>query len=323
MSEPLPVLIGASEAFAAFRARLERTAHSDATVLVTGESGTGKELAAEVLHAASPRRHASFVRADLGGLAPTLAEATLFGHEKGAFTDAKSAREGLFRRAHGGTLLLDDVHLLAPAVQVKLLRVLQERCVEPLGAEATVSVDVRLVATTSQDLAAEVRAGRFRGDLYWRLAVVALEIPPLRVRKADIRELAEHLLPRVAARLKVPERALAPAALERLLSHAWPGNVRELENALERVLALPESAGAAIEAAELEFLNEAVASAADDLARAALRHGLSVEEVTRAMLERSLAEHRGNVSAAARAVGLTRRAFDYRLVRRSDGGAGA
>ncbi len=331
ISAPLD-LVGSSPALAAFREQIQQAARGDATVLLVGESGTGKGLAARFLHHAGARRERPFVICSLAGLAPSLVESILFGHERGAFTDAHKERRGLFRRAEGGTLVLDDVDLLPLEMQVKLLRALQERVVEPVGAEHPVPIDVRIVATTSRDLLAEVAARRFRQDLYYRLAVITLELPPLRAREEDVLELARHLSRRVAGRLGVAPRPLTAAAEERLRRHAWPGNVRELENAIERVHVLgsePASDGAGaggalegepVEPGELAFLEEASLGIAGWLAAGALRHGLGVEEVTRAMLERALIEQRGNLSAAARQVGLTRRAFDYRLARGSSPG---
>jgi DNA-binding NtrC family response regulator len=326
-SAPDP-FVGKSAAVAEFLARLERAAASDGTVLFTGESGCGKSRAAARLHALSPRRSAPFVAASLIATSGTLIEGTLFGHERGAFTDAHKARLGLFRRAEGGTLLLDDVEHLPPETQVKLLRVLQERVVEPLGAETSIPVDVRVVATSGVPLERAVEAGRFRADLYYRLAVLPLEVPPLRQRLDDLASLAEVLIASVAARVGVPPRPLSEGALAALRAHGWPGNVRELENALERVLVLaaePRAPARPIAAEELAFLSQVTAGAADELARQALTLGLTVEQVTRAMMERALREHRGNVSAAARSVGLTRRAFDYRLERTEgpDGADGA
>ncbi len=307
--------LGHSAALTAFLSSLRRAASSEGTVLLTGESGTGKSRAAERLHAWSPRAAGPLVAVSLVATSSTLIEATLFGHERGAFTDAHKSRLGIFRRAHGGTVVLDDIEHLPPETQVKLLRVLQERVVDPLGAEGSVPVDVRVVATCGTPLERVVAAGRFREDLYYRLAVLPLEVPPLRLRLDDLQPLCVDLIASVAARVGVLARELAPGALERLRAHAWPGNVRELENALERVLVLgsaPESAGRAIEAEEFAFLAQGLAGAADELARTALSLGLTMNDVTRAMMERALREHRGNVSAAARSVGLTRRAFDYR-----------
>ena len=301
-----------------FLARLKRAAASESTVLLTGESGCGKSRAAARLHRWSSRSRGPLVAASLVATSSTLIEATLFGHERGAFTDAHRGRLGIFRRAEGGTVLLDDVEHLPLETQVKLLRVLQERVVEPLGAEASVPVDVRIVATCGVPLERAVEAGRFRSDLYYRLAVLPLEVPPLRQRLDDLPSLCEGLISSVAARVGVPERPLSPGAQQRLRSHGWPGNVRELENALERVLVLCAAAPSGprpIEADELDFLEQGKAGAADELARNALTLGLSVDDVARAMMERALKEHRGNVSAAARSVGLTRRAFDYRMGR--------
>jgi len=296
-----------------FLGRLRRAAQSESTVLLLGESGTGKARAAERVHAWSPRSAGPLVAASLVATSPTLIEATLFGHERGAFTDAHRERAGIFRRAQGGTVVLDGVEHLPLETQVKLLRVLQERVVEPLGAEAAVPIDVRVVATSGTPLEGAVAAGRFRSDLYYRLAVLPIEVPPLRLRLDDLDELVGALVPSVAGRVGARERPVAPAALERLRRHPWRGNLRELENALERVLVLGNANDGPIEAEELAFLDESVAGAADELARAALALGLRVNDLLRAMMERALREHRGNVSAAARSVGLTRRAFDYRM----------
>jgi two-component system response regulator HydG len=312
-SNTLDPFLGRSEVLGSFLESLRRAAQSGATVLIRGESGTGKTRAARLVHEWSPRAGGPFVSANLVATSSTLIEAALFGHERGAFTDAHRERAGLFRRAHGGTLVLHGVDHLPLEVQAKLLRVLQERVVEPLGTEAPIEVDVRVVATTTEGLERPLEQGRFRRDLYYRLAVVELELPPLRTRSEDVPLLAEHGLALAAGRVAVPVRSLTPGALERLQAHPWPGNVRELENALERVLVLGPPAPAPIEPGELDFLEEVRTGAADELARTALSLGLTLEAIERALLGRALAEQRGNVSAAARAVGLTRRAFDYRL----------
>ena len=316
MPRPPDPFVGSGPALRDFLAGLGRAARSESTVLFQGESGTGKGQAARRLHRESPRSAGPFVAASLVATSPTLIEATLFGHERGAFTDAHRARLGLFRRAEGGTLLLDGIDHLPLEGQVKLLRVLQERTVEPLGGESAIPVDVRVVASTTTPLERMVEAGTFRPDLFYRLAVLTLEVPPLRRRTEDLPALAEELISAVAARVAVAPRALSEGALAVLRAHPWPGNVRELENALERVLVLAgeEHASAAeIAAEELAFLGQARAGAAADLAREALALGLTVDVLARAMMERALEEHRGNVSAAARTVGLTRRAFDYRM----------
>ncbi len=318
MRPPDPVLVGSSESFRDFLDRMARVAKSDATVLISGESGSGKGLAARALHAASTRASGPFVSIHLAAVTPTLVEAELFGHERGAFTGADRERLGRIRRAHGGTLVLDDVGLLPQEAQVKLLRVLQERQIEPLGSEGPVDVDVRVVATSSEDLAAMTRDGRFREDLYYRLAVVPLMVPPLRARADDLPELVRHLVGRLEERLRVPARALSEGALERLARHPWPGNVRELENALERVMVLGSKGAGEVPPEELDFLDEATDGVARELAVTALAHGLSLEDLSRAVMDRALEEHRGNVSAAARQVGLTRRAFEYRSSRRDE-----
>jgi len=311
-------LIGSCEAFRAFADALARVAVSEAGVLLQGESGSGKGQAARALHALSPRAEAPLALVNLAAVAPTLIESALFGHERGAFTGADRARPGLFRAAEGGSVVLDDIDLLPREAQVKLLRVLQEKVVEPLGSETPVPVDARVIATTNRDLKREAAEGRFREDLYYRLAVVTLDVPPLRARTADLPELATALSERVSARAGVPLRAVGAGALERLAKHPWPGNVRELENALERAHVLGPKDGSPIEAGELAFLDEALNGVADDLAHAALAAGLSIDAFALAMMDLALAEERGNVSAAARRVGLTRRAFDYRMAHRDE-----
>ncbi|MAF66275.1 MAG: sigma-54-dependent Fis family transcriptional regulator [Planctomycetes bacterium] len=323
-SRSSPYLAGTSAAARAFEGELGRLASSDVTVLLEGESGVGKGAAARRLHARGARAGAPVVEVGLGALAPTLLEAELFGHEEGAFTGAARARPGRFRAAAGGTIVLDGVETLPEDLQVKLLRVLQERVVEPLGAEAPVSVDARVVATSGRDLRVEVAAGRFREDLYYRLAVAVLRVPPLRARREDLPALAAWLVDRVAARLRVAPRPFSPAALDCLAAHSWPGNVRELENAVERILALapagePAGEPAPVGAEELTFLTEPIPGEARRLARAALGLGLGLDDLTGTLIEEALAENRGNASAAARQLGLTRRAFDYRR-RRGAGG---
>jgi two-component system response regulator HydG len=315
-----PWLAGDSPARAALVGELSRVALSDVSVLIEGESGSGKNLAARWLHEHSGRRSGPLVEVDLSALTPTLIEAELFGHVAGAFTGAASARVGRFVRAHGGTLVLDGVERLAESLQGKLLRVLQERLVEPLGAEAGVPVDVRILATSSTPLTERMRARKFREDLYYRLAVVRLEMPPLRRRASDIPGIAEGLIARAAERASVERRDLGPAAAARLVAHAWPGNLRELENAIERVLVLAGGGRGPIEAAEFDFIDESVAGVPERLAREALAHGVSLERFEKALLGEAVRETRGNVTAAARLVGLTRRAFD---LRRKHGAAGA
>ena len=312
-----------SELYREFLARLDRVAETEATVLLTGESGSGKGFAADRIHGKSARRDKPLVAVNLAAVSPSLIEAELFGHERGAFTGADRARKGFFRRAEGGTLILDEIALLPLEAQVTLLRVLQERVVEPLGAEAPIPVDVRIIATSANDIEARVAEGKVRSDLYYRLAVVPLEVPPLRAHLEDLPNLVLELSGVVANRLGVAARPLSPEALSRLAEHPWPGNVRELENAIERVTVLGASgtgsSGAELVAPEeFDFLIQATAGVAEELATRALAHGLNLETLEKAMIQAALAEHRGNLSAAARQIGLTRRAFEYRLPRAED-----
>jgi two-component system response regulator HydG len=237
-------LVGDSPPMKQLLSLVERVAMSDATVLIVGESGTGKELLSRTLHRLGPRSERPFVAFDCSALAPSLLEAELFGHEKGAFTGAVKARRGLFREAHGGTIFLDEIGDIAPAVQNKLLRVLQEREIKPVGADHVVTVDVRVVAATNKDLKAMVGRGEFREDLYWRLAVVPIQVPPLRERREDIPLLATYILARRAGAAKTSAGAgryptrISAGAMARLCAYGWPGNIRELENVLSRAAIL-------------------------------------------------------------------------------------
>ncbi len=246
-SRPLPDLVGESPAMHPVRDLVYRLADSDASVLVTGETGTGKELVARALHATGRRSSAPFVAINCGALPETLLESELFGHTKGAFTDAKAPRAGLFVQAHGGTLFLDEIGEMPSALQVKLLRALQERRIRPVGAEDESPIDVRVVCATNRDLDAAVEQRSFREDLYFRINVVQIALPPLRVRGNDILVLAQHFLGRFAGRAGKPISGLSAAAAEKLLAYAWPGNVRELQNVLERAVALTRFAEIAVE----------------------------------------------------------------------------
>jgi len=211
-------------------------------VLILGESGTGKELVARAIHEQSPRSESSIVTVNCASIPESLIEAELFGHEKGAFTGADRPRPGLIEAASGSTLFLDEIGELTPAAQSRLLRVLQEGEIRRVGSHSTRKVDVRLLAATHRDLAAMVREGQFREDLYYRLNVMSIQLPPLRERKGDIPALARHLLKKVSERIKRPKLRLSPEALDRMLTYPWPGNVREMENALERAAILANGA---------------------------------------------------------------------------------
>ncbi|MDQ3363972.1 MAG: sigma-54 dependent transcriptional regulator [Myxococcota bacterium] len=252
-------VIGQSALMRQLLAMIDRVAASDATVLIVGESGTGKELLARTIHRVGPRKDGPFVAFDCSALAPSLLEAELFGHEKGAFTGAGRARRGLFREANGGTIFLDEIGDIDASVQNKLLRVLQEREIKPVGADRPVAIDVRVVAATNKDLKALVARGHFREDLYWRLAVVPIQVPPLRERKDDIPLLAAHILARRrgAAKSFAGQETRYPTqitarALGRLQAYRWPGNIRELENVLSRAAILCD--GEMIRSHDLDML---------------------------------------------------------------------
>jgi len=238
-------VIGSSPLMRQLFSMIDRVAANDATVLIVGESGTGKELLARTIHRVGPRKEGPFVAFDCSALAPSLLEAELFGHEKGAFTGASRARRGLFREANGGTIFLDEIGDIDASVQNKLLRVLQEREIKPVGGDRPVSIDVRVVAATNKDLKALVARGVFREDLYWRLAVVPIQVPPLRERKEDIPLLTAHILAKrrgaaksfAGSEVRYPTQVTAKA-LQRLQAYRWPGNIRELENVLSRAAIL-------------------------------------------------------------------------------------
>jgi len=235
--EPPPLIVGQGPSITAFLATVRRVAGSEANVLIQGESGTGKGLVARTIHEASPRASGPFLVINCSGFQDQLLESELFGHEKGAFTGATAAKPGLFEVAEGGTLVLDEVAEMSPAMQAKLLQVLDTRELRRVGGTRVHRVDVRIIAATNKDLAQEVRAGRFREDLYYRLNVVSLSIPPLRERKEDIPLLIEHFLQRLGTSGAAPKR-MAPEAMKLLADYPWPGNVRELANAIERLLIL-------------------------------------------------------------------------------------
>jgi len=238
--DPFASMIGNSAPMQQVLETVRKVAASDSTVLLTGESGTGKEVVARALHQQSRRRDRPFIRVNCGALAETLLESELFGYEKGAFTGAQRRKLGRFELADGGTLLLDEIGEVGPALQLKLLRVLQEREFERVGGEETIGVDVRLIAATNQDQASLVREGRFREDLYYRLAVVPVRLPPLRERPEDIEPLARHFLEKLRARTQKTISDIQPEALERLRAYRWPGNVRELENVIEQAMVFAE-----------------------------------------------------------------------------------
>jgi two-component system response regulator HydG len=303
-------LVGASEGMARLGEQLRKVAATEATVLVLGESGTGKELVARALHDQSRRRDRPFVAVSCAALPEGLLEAELFGHERGAFTGATRRKIGRFELADGGTLFLDEVGELPPAVQVKLLRVLQERRFERVGGEETIEVDVRLVSATNRDLAARAAAGAFREDLYYRLAIVPLTLPPLRARPGDVALLAQHFLEKHASRLGRRLDGFEPAALALLARHPWPGNVRELENAVQQAMVFAE--GALIRADELPAaLREAPAALPVATGDRPLPEIL--EELERQLVADAYRRARGVKAEAARLLGLKPSALYYKL----------
>ncbi len=299
-------LVGASAAMRHVSDLIDAVASSDATVLVRGESGTGKELVARAVHARSNRRFGPLVVVNCGALPEGVLESELFGHEKGAFTGAQFRHKGKFELADGGTLFLDEVGTVSPRVQVELLRVLEEKKVTRLGGTVAVKTDFRVVAATNQDLELAVREGRFRDDLYWRLNVFGIDLPPLRERPEDIPVLAEHFLARFTMAMNKPATRFSAEALEILLAYSWPGNVRELQNAVERAVVL--GAPPEIRAGDLPLR---VGSRSEGNGASPL----SLEEVEKAHVRRVLEGCGWNVSQAAKLLAIDRGTL-YAKIRR-------
>ena len=306
-------LIGRSLAMTRLIDTVSQVAPTEATVLITGESGTGKEMIAGLIHYNSLRKDGPFIRFNCAAIAETLLESELFGHEKGSFTGADRRKEGKFRQADGGSLFLDEVSEMSVGMQVKLLRVLQERELTRVGGEEVLKVDVRLIAATNRDLLKEVGAGRFREDLFYRLNVVMLQVPPLRERPEDIPLLAQEFLIQFAGKNHKAIKGFTPQAMDRLLRHSWPGNVRELMNSVERGVVL--SRGEYLDETELSLLLPgAVPSPAGTAAPPAPgAEGHSLEKVERETILKTLDAARGNKSEAARRLGITRRTLHQKL----------
>ena len=302
-----PELIATSPAMQPILRLMERVGPSDANALITGEHGTGKEVVARSLHAASARAGRTLVTVNLGGLAEGVFESELFGHNKGAFTDAKSDRVGRFEVADGGTLFLDEIANLTLSQQAKLLRVLQTGELERVGSSKTRKVDVRVLSATNADIAAEVTAGRFREDLLFRINTIEIRLPPLRERRDDIPLLAAHFLNEYATRYRKPLTKFHADAMRALLGYGWPGNVRELAHAVERAVLLAE--GDTVRTVDLNLRppGEAPGRLED----------MGLEEVERVLIQKALARAGGNVSTAAKALGLSRSALYRRLERHS------
>ena len=300
-------IVGHSPAMQEIFATVMRVAPTRATVLLAGESGVGKDLIARAIHHHSPRRDRPFVKINCTAIPENLMESELFGFEKGAFTGAVAAKPGKFEQADTGTAFLDEIGDVPGGTQVKLLRVLQERELERLGSNKTRQIDVRILAATNRDLRAALEEGSFREDLYYRLNVLPINIPPLRERRDDIPFLAEHFVGKLARDLGAKASSLSEGAVKRLLEYHWPGNVRELENVIERSLVL--SSGTRLEASDIKLDTSPRAASAALF----LPDGMTLDEHEQAILREALRRANGNKSQAARLLGLTRNALRYRL----------
>ena len=301
-------IVGKSKAVQELIRKLELVALSKSTVLITGETGTGKELAARAIHARSAQSDRPLIKVNCAAIPEALLESELFGHVKGAFTGATANRRGRFALADGGTIFLDEIGTLALPLQAKLLRVLQEREFEPVGSERTQSVDVRVIAATNRDLRALAAEGRFQEDLYYRLSVIPIVLPPLRERPEDVPLLVEHFLHKHAQRLGRRVDGVEPRALERLCAYQWPGNVRELENTIERAVVL--ASGRVLDAASVSMVEPPVA-VAGGLPSARLHE--NVEWAERESVRRALQQANGVKKDAAESLGISQRAMSYYL----------
>ncbi len=295
-------IIGASPLMLRTLDLVRQVAPSTATILIQGESGTGKELIADAIHHGSPRRERAFIKVNCAALPETLLESELFGHERGAFTGAVARKEGRFELADGGTLFMDEIGEISPAMQAKLLRVLQSGEFERVGGTRTLTADVRLIAATNSDVAALVREKRFREDLYYRLNVITIQLPPLRARQDDIPLLAHHFLRRYAAKNAKTVGGFAEEALDILQTYAWPGNVRELENVIERAVVLTRSS--VISPADLP---EALAGADQAARHLVISIGTPLEEVEDRLIEETLRYTKGDKTLAAKLLGIATR----------------
>ena len=307
-------IIGKSPAMLKLLETVSQVAPSEATVLISGESGTGKELIAGAIHFNSLRKDGPFVKINCAAITETLLESELFGHEKGAFTGADRRKEGRFSQAHGGTLLLDEVSEMSLMMQVKLLRALQEREFNRVGGEVTIQVDVRVIAATNKDLMEQINDGAFREDLYYRLNVVELEVPPLSHRKEDIPLLAQHFLETFAAKNRKAIKGFTPKAMDNLIRYDWPGNVRELMNAVERGVVLARTDY--LDVTDFSFMQNSMLQTDQDSADSAAlseKGDVPLEEIEKAAILNTLQAAGGNKSEAARRLGITRKTLHKKL----------
>jgi two-component system response regulator HydG len=312
-TEPFEEMLGKSAAMKRLFGILEKVADTETSILVTGETGSGKELVARALHHRSRRRNGPFVALNCAAMPPQLLESELFGHVKGAFTDAKRSNQGLFLQANHGTLFLDEIGELPLALQPKLLRVLQERSVRPVGGTEDHSFDVRLLAATNQDLEDSVEAGRFRQDLLFRINVIQVDVPPLRARGNDVLLLAQHFIEQTARRSQRPVKGLTSAVADKLVSYSWPGNVRELQNSIERAVALTEHEKIVVEDLPEKVRDYRSATIMID------SHDpgelLSMDQVEKRYINRVLEAVGGNKAQASRILGFDRKTLYRKLER--------
>jgi two-component system response regulator PilR (NtrC family) len=313
-------LLGDTKAIQALRGKITKLSRSQAPVYVSGESGTGKELVARLIHELGSRKDGPFVPINCGAIPAELVESEFFGHKKGAFTGAVADKQGLFQAAEGGTLFLDEVADLPLMMQVKLLRAIQEKAVRPVGGHEEISVDVRILSATHKNLAACVRDGQFREDLFYRLNVIELNVPPLRERQADIPQLADHILTQLAATNKMAKPVISAAAMQQLQTYHFPGNVRELENILERALTWAEDTTIDVDELMLPKLHAEVRDSQSvpevtqaSPANASVDLESQLEDQERKMIMQALESTRWNKTAAAKKLGITFRALRYKL----------
>lgn len=287
---------------------IQRASPADSTILISGESGTGKELVAKAIHYNSPRTGGPFIKMNCAALPEGLIESELFGHEKGAFTGAIRATRGRFELADGGTLLLDEISEIPPSLQAKLLRVLQEKEFERIGSGQTIKTNVRVIATSNRDLKEEVTQGNFRDDLFYRLNVIPIDIPPLRQRNEDIPLLCQYFLNKFAQKLGIPAKTLSDKAMELLLTYQWPGNVRELENVIERAMVISKN-----QELKPSDLPSEVTSGMPNIPRGGLEAGITIDGAEKMLILKTLKAHGGNKTKAAEVLGISTRTLRNKL----------
>jgi len=305
-------IIGRSPIMVKLMDTVAQVSSSEATVLITGESGTGKEMIAGALHFNSPRKDKPFIKINCAAITETLLESELFGHDKGAFTGAHRKKDGKFLQAHGGSLFLDEISEMSLSMQAKLLRVLQDGEITPVGSEEVIQADVRIVAASNKDLLQEIEVGRFREDLFYRLNVVTLNVPPLRKRQEDIPLLAQHFREIFTAKNNKKMKGFTPQAMDHLLKYAWPGNVRELMNAIERGVVLSRL-NEYFDMDDLSLISDKMSSDEETSFNNILSDGLPLDEIEKVTILRTLESVGGNKSEASRRLGITRRTLHKKL----------